>query len=59
MFTAVLEIVATLLLVLGAAFFAEYEALRIGDRRARRATSGIVLVTIVLLMLVMIARPLG
>lgn len=59
MFTAFLERLAILAVALGAAFLAEHQALRIGDRRVRLAMGGVVVLTIVVLVLLVMVRPLG
>ncbi len=56
---ALLKLALAVGIVAAAAYFAEWEALQLGSRRARRLTSGVVMSAFVLLLLVVLMRPLG
>jgi hypothetical protein len=56
---ALFKLLLAVALVAAVATVAEWEALHIGNRTAQRLTSGVVISTFVLLLLLVLMRPLG
>ena len=54
-----LKLLLAIAIVGAVAYFAEWEALHIGNRTTRKMTSGVVISAFVLLLLVVLMRPLG
>lgn len=56
---ALLKLLLAIAIVGAVAYFAEWEALHIGNRTTQKLTSGVVMSAFVLLLLVVLMRPLG
>lgn len=54
---ALLKLLLAVAIIAAVGFFAEWEALHLGNKTAQRLTSGVVLSTFVLMLLVVLMRP--
>lgn len=56
---ALLKLLLAAAIIMAVAFFAEWEALHMGNKTAQRLTTGVVMSAFVLTLLIVLMRPVG